>query len=463
MEHHDFDQFIKNKAKGEPINVPRGFSERMDSLMANLPEKTQGVRRLPKKMFLVVAGFIVFASMSVVASPLVGEMSSGVISYFNAPRDFKYLSQQAVYEQYNSQVGVSASDQGIKVTVDNLAVDDNYISVFYTAESEEPIQLLGDEETIEQWRINWTAPHFWFKENGRYIEPPAQNEIDAYLEDPYTLKGMQRFAVVGLLEDTMNLEIYTEEIFGKEGRWHIPLSVDKSSVAVESLTVAPKMKAKVTTGWNGEYKHDITIEKVSISPFGNQIVLSERAENTFSQFALRDEQGRYLTVIPTATYGGNFFIKVTNNFEFIGGRTDMKELTLIPIVSGSEEDGLPAPKLRTAEIGSYPIAMPESELGGFVMEGLELTPEKAVATFHQEGAVGISYPDLILLDENGESLDFAAFHDDSYDRETGKITITLTFKDVSGEEIIAKAKKVGYYARPMKLNEDEAVTIKLAE
>ncbi|MEA5025076.1 hypothetical protein SDC9_24587 [bioreactor metagenome] len=462
MEHRNFDQFLKNQAKGEPINVPPGFAERMDSLMANLPEKMRGVRRIPKKILIVAAGFIVFASMSVVASPLVGEMTSGVIDYFNVPRDFKYISKQAVYEQYNSQMGVSASDQGIKVTVDNLAVDDSYINVFYTVESEKPIRLLGDEETIEQWRINWTAPHFWFKEDGRYIEPPAQNEIDAYLEDPYTLIGMQRFAVVGTLGDTVNLEIYADEIFGKEGRWHIPLSVDKSSVAVESLTVTPKLKAKVSTGWNGEYKHDITVEKVSISPFGNQIVLSERAENTFSQFALRDEQGRYLTVIPTATYGGNFFIKVTNNFEFIGGRTDMKELTLIPIVTGDEDDGLPAPQLMSAEIGSYPIFMPESELGGFVMEDLELTSEKAVATFRQEGAVGISYPDLRLLGEDGDNLSFTAFHDDSYDRETGKITITLTFKDAS-EEDIAKVKKVGYYARPMKLNEHEAVRIKLAE
>lgn len=462
MEHRNFDQFLKNQAKGEPINVPPGFAERMDSLMANLPEKMRGVRRIPKKILLVAAGFIVFASMSVVASPLVGEMTSGVIDYFNVPRDFKYISKQAVYEQYNSQMGVSASDQGIKVTVDNLAVDDSYINVFYTVESEKPIRLLGDEETIEQWRINWTAPHFWFKEDGRYIEPPAQNEIDAYLEDPYTLIGMQRFAVVGTLGDTVNLEIYADEIFGKEGRWHIPLSVDKSSVAVESLTVTPKLKAKVSTGWNGEYKHDITVEKVSISPFGNQIVLSERAENTFSQFALRDEQGRYLTVIPTATYGGNFFIKVTNNFEFIGGRTDMKELTLIPIVTGDEDDGLPAPQLMSAEIGSYPIFMPESELGGYVMEDLELTSEKAVATFRQEGAVGISYPDLRLLGEDGDNLSFTAFHDDSYDRETGKITITLTFKDAS-EEDIAKVKKVGYYARPMKLNEHEAVRIKLAE
>lgn len=461
MDDRRFDNFLKSKAIKEHFSVPSEFSERIDSLMENLSDKPPRLRKVPGKIFLIAAGFIVFASTAV-ASPVVSDMTSGVISYFNAPRDFKYLSQQAIYEQYNSQVGVSATDQGITVTIDNLAVDDNYINVFYTIKSEEPIQLLGDENDLKQWRLNWTAPIFWFKEDGRYIEPPAQNEVEAYLEDAYTLKGMQRFAVMGTLEDRMNLELYTDGIFGKEGQWHIPLSVDKSKVAVESLTVTPKLKAQVTSGWNGEYKHDITVEKVSISPFGNQIVISERAENTFSQFVLKDDRGEYLTVIPAATYGGNFFTKATNSFEFLGGRTDMKELTLIPIVTGDDDDGLPAPELVAVDIGNDPIPMPQGELGGFVMDKLEITTEKAVATFHQVGAVPIAEPNLILLDEKGEQIDFDVYQNSYYNRETGEITITCTFQNAA-EEDISKVKKVGYFTRSTKLNEKEAIHIKLSE
>lgn len=111
-------------------------------------------------------------------------------------------------------------------------------------------------------------------------------------------EGMQRVAVMDTMDDTVNLELYTGEIFQVRGQWHIPVCIDKSSVAAESLTVSPKIKARVTTGWNKEYSHDITVEKVSISPFGSQIVLSERGENPFCQFALRDEKGNYLPVVP---------------------------------------------------------------------------------------------------------------------------------------------------------------------
>jgi len=460
---NNFDEMLKRKAKSEPIIAPVGFAERIDNLTANLPSKKLRKSKSALKRVLLVAAIITgFSSMTVFAAPVVSRMANGMVSYFNAPHEFKYLSQQAAYEQYNSEVGVSTTDQGITLTIDNIAVDDNYINVFYTIQDEAPIQLLGDEEDLEQWRINWTAPYFWFKENDHYIEPPAQGEVEAYLEDAYTLKGMQRVAVMGTLADTINLELYSEEIFNKQGQWHISLSIDKSSVAIESLTVTPRLKAHVTTGWNREYSHDITVEKVSISPFGSQIVLSERGGNPFTQFALRDENGNYLTVIPTGIYGGNAVMKATNSFEFIGGRTDITDLTIIPIVVGDDDDDLPAPQCKVVDIGTYPIPMPISDVGGFVMDSLEITSEKAVATFHQVGAVQIMTPHFMLLDDKGENLDFTTFQDENYNRETGEITITHTFQGVS-EADIAKVKKVGYFTRTQRLNEDEAVTIKLKQ
>jgi hypothetical protein len=458
----NFDEMLKRKVESEPIVAPVGFSKRIDQILADLPNKE--LRRSPQKTLFKVlftaAVIMGLAAMTVFATPYGTEMASGVISYFKAPHEFKYISKQAAYEKYNREVGVSTADQGITLTLDNIAVDDNYINIFYTVQNKSPISLVGDEESPEQWRINWTAPHFWFKENGRYIEPPAQGEVEAYLKDAYTLKGMQRLAIMDTLDDTVNLELYTNEIFNQKGQWHIPVSIDKSSAAVASLTVTPNLKAQVTTGWNKEYTHNITIEKVSISPFGSQIVLGERAKNTFHQFALRDENGNYLTVIPAATYGGSSLMKATNSFEFIGGRTDMAELTIVPIISAADNDNLPAPQLVALDIGSYPIKMPISEVGGFVLDSLKISSKKAVATFHQEGAVEIIAPNLMLLDENGKQLNFTAYQDEVYNRETGEITITHTFRGVT-EADIAKIKKVGYFTRPQRLNEDETITIKL--
>jgi hypothetical protein len=463
----DFDRRLKKLAVQEPFATPAGLAANMMRLTTALPDYRNRQRRKPKTILVRVlaaaALMLVLAAATTFAGPYVAQMAGGVIDYFNAPHAFKDLSKQAVYEQYNSKVGISTTDQGITLTVDNIAMDDNYILVFYTLHQDKPIKLLGESGDPEQWRFNWTAPYFWFNENGRYLEPPAQGEVEAYLEDACTLKGMQRFAVMKTLSDTVNLEIYTEEIFGKQGQWHIALSVDKSTVAAKSLTVTPNLQARVTTDWNRKYKHDITIEKVAVSPFGSQIVIGERGNNPFSQFALRDENGHYLTVIPAAVSGGslfNFLLKFHNSFEFIGGSTGMRELTLIPIVSGADDDNLPPPKLQTVDIGTYPVRMPVSELGGFVLDSLDISTEKAVATLHQEGAVQIMSPTLWLLDENGQRLDFAAFEDTDYNRETGEITVTQYFRGVSQDDL-TKIKKAGYFTRPQRLNEDEAVTVKL--
>lgn len=133
----------------------------------------------------------------------------------------------------------------------------------------------------------------------------------------------------------------------------------------------------------------------------------------------------------------------------------MSELTIIPIVESNK-----GAELVAVDMGSFPIRMPRSEIGGFVMDSLEITTAKAVATFHQEGAVDIVHPNLMLLDENGEDLDFDAFVDHDYNRETGVITVTHTFRDASAADI-ARVKKVGYFIHEMRLNEDEAVHIKL--
>lgn len=456
-----FDNMIRSRAKREPFIEPIGFGERINNITSNLPEiSLQRRRKRTARIIFVAAAIMILTAAAAFAAPSIDKTASGTISYFNAPRDFKYLSKQAIYEKYNSNVGITVEDKGITLTIDNIAMDDNYINVFYTIKNEKPIQLLGDEADLEQWRLNGTAPYFWFKENNRYIQPQAQGEVEAYLADDYTLKGMQRLALMGTLDDTVNLEIYTKEIFSTKGQWHISISVDKSSAAVESLTVIPKVKARVTTGWNKEYTHDIKVEKVSISPFGCQLVLSEKGNKPFNQFALRDENDKYLTVIPTATSGGNLFMKPINSFEFIGGSLAMKELTIIPIVTGADSDGLTPPRLVVVDNNSFPIEMPVSKIGGFILDSFKITDKKAVATFRQKGAVQIMTPDLILMDKNDEQVNLSAFQDTNYNRKTGVITLTYTFNDASKEDI-AKVKKLGYFTRQQRLNEDEAITIKL--
>lgn len=470
------DDKIKNMAKSEETNVPEGFSERVDSLLEKLTEKPikhgtsnnlKPMRKIRKISSLVAAAALMVVLMPAVmaiTSPRVVNMAEGAISYFSAPKEFRYLSKQAEYEKYNAEVGISTSDQGINITLDNIAVDDNYINVFYTLVSEDPIQLLGDAGEPEKWRLGWAAVHFWFKADGRYIEPAAQGETDAYLVDPYTMKGMQRFALLDQLKDNFDLEMYTNWIGNIEGQWHIAVNVDKSSVAVASNTVMPNQKAKVTSGWGeNTASHNITVKKVSLSPFGNQIVLSERGDNIFYNFALRDDKGEYLPVIPAGIRSRNI-LKTDNSFEFIARSQGLKSVTLIPIMEDgqSELQFMDLQTLSAKLAAKEPVKLAKNKLGGYVLESLQMDTEKMVAVLHQEGAVPVMDPELIPSDAKGELLDFTRYCDPEYDRETGAITLTYYWGEEVTPKDLEEIKGLSYWANyDFQLNEEEAITIEL--
>lgn len=455
-----FDQQIKCKAQSENFDVPYGFSERIDNMTGNLIMKEKNKKTRKPRCFLAVATILLVMTSAVTfASPILVDMVEGTVSYFNAPKEFRYMSKQSEYEKYNAEVDISCQDQGIGITLDNIAVDDNYINVFYTLKSENPIDLLGSGEEPENWRLRWTAPNFWYKVDGRYIEPAAENEIDAYLVDEYTLKGMQRFTLLGQLKDNFNLEMYSDWILNTNGKWHIAMNIDKSNVATESKTIMPNINATVTSGWEENiHNHKINIKKVSISPFGSQIVISERGENTFYNFAIRDDQGNYLPIVPKGSYGSALF-KVDNSFEFIPKSENMQSLSIIPIKSDGHSE------LNYFDLPTdLPKKLQVNELGGYVLESIQIDANKMIAIVHQDGAVPVMHPSLIPSDKNGGLLHYAGHGDEEYDRETGAITLTYYWtKDIT-EEDLGQIAGLSYFTNyDFELSEQEAITIKLKQ
>jgi hypothetical protein len=163
-----FDQKIRNYAHNEPIAVPYGFDDRIEKIVANLSARKIN-KRFPTKTLLIASIFLLLSAITVMASPSVKQMAEGVISYFNAPQEFRYLSQRAQFEKYNNAIGATVQDQDIILKIDNIAIDDSYINVFYTIKSSSPIMLKGQEENPLTWRLQWTAPDLWFKADGRFI------------------------------------------------------------------------------------------------------------------------------------------------------------------------------------------------------------------------------------------------------------------------------------------------------
>lgn len=460
---NSFDKKIKNYAYNEPITVPYGFDDRINQIVDNLPARNN--KRFSTKTLMIASMFLLLSTATVMASPSAQKMAEGAISYFYAPQEFRYLSQRAQFEKYNNTIGATVQDQGMILKIDNIAIDDSYINVFYTIISSSPIKLKGQEENPLAWRLQWTAPDLWFKADGHFINQPAQIEKEAYLENENTLKGIQRFCLTQTLPNNFNLEVYTNKIFDVTGSWFIPLNVDKSTAQGDTLVASPGIKAVVTSGPNRKYAHNITVDKVTISPFGSQIILTEmvRDGKVFSDFALRDDQGHYLDVIPSQLFAGNEnkTVKTTNSFEFLGGNKGIKELTMIPLSFGTNEKGIQKHGMVSAPINNSPIRLQQSEVGAAVIDNIDLNEKEIKITYHSDGVLPFAH--FTLLNENDQDLDLLGLKvavDETFDRHSGQRVKILTFVNPSKEKI-AQIKKIGLITSETILNTEEQVVIPL--
>ena len=473
----NFEKKIKQLAKQEKINVPVNYNDRVDTLLKNISTTTKRTKKRTSIKILVSAAVLtVLTTASVLAAPIISDMAGGVISYFNKSansNDFKYLSQKATFEKFNSKVGASVTDNGIKLTIDNIAVDDNYINVFYTVTSNSPFKIADDNDSNVplNWRINSLAPVFSFKAGGKFIEPATNIDVEVKIINETTLSGMHRFSLIKSLTDKFNLEIYTNRIANTEGTWYFPLTIDKITPKSETMTVTPNLKATVTTGIRKKYTHEISIDKVSISPFGSKIDIIEntKSNNFFDKFVLISDTGKYLNIIGSDSkwedhdkynkFGSTRNSTITTSFEFMGGTTDIKSIKLLPFSVGVDSDGLPPPKLISKPISSgLPISLEQSKNGTIVIDSIETTRESAIITIHTEGVV--FSPSIVLLDENGEQLNMDIFTDNAYNRKTYQTILTYRFKNAS-EQDITKIKKLGTFTQTIEVNEAEAITIPL--
>lgn len=449
-----FDEKLKARAGREGSPTPEGFDDRIANRLQSLPALERPTRRLPLRRAVVIGIAAALCLAGAAAAPTVISMARGAIDYFDSERYTAYDSQQDKFEAYNAAVGLSQKNGERTLTIDNIAVDDSYLNVFYTLTSETPLALPSTDATPAEIRTSLSAPHFWAVIDGKKLEPTGTIESEAYAVDDRTLKGMERIALTRALPDEFELLLYTggtDTI--KDAEFQFSLAVDKSAVAVESLSIEPKIDFTVDYS-AAKKRHDVRVERVSISPFGSTITLSEKADDPLTAFVLRDDQGKYLPVLPSGTIGSGIY-RVSNVFEFLGADTDTKSITLIPIGAESHSHAV------EGALDALPLT--DDTEGGVTLEALQIGPDKAVATFSTEGAMFLFPQQFTLTDENGKYL---SFHGDTYldntiDRETGLITSTLYYPQATAEDL-AKVHGVTFWQDdPLTLLENQAVTIDL--
>ena len=185
-------------------------------------------------------------------------------------------------QKNNAKAGISRTDEGITLRIDNVGLDEGNLLLYYTVSlnkttTAEKLSKVKKDSLMERWNLNsiWLGPQI-------AIDGKDQDEIsetgvtEAYRVSNKKIKGVYRFNLSGNLKQKVKLDIKTKYLWDTKGDWSMQLTVDRSKIVKKAKVITPSKKT--------------IADKVVISPLGNTL----RSVNNNEDFVIRDNKGRYL-------------------------------------------------------------------------------------------------------------------------------------------------------------------------
>ncbi len=445
---------------------------------------------------LIAAALIAALSLSAFAMSQTGqETINSIIAYFQNGNATEITSIEEL-AKYNEEIGASFSRDGITLTLDNVAADDNFIHVFYTVKSENEPFYEGDNPNAELYGdIMNIRMDVQCMINGNFAGITNNNTRDGYFVDNYTYRAAEKYNIASLsIPDNFKVELFAErcginidgtktlaafdklcrgrysEITDEEKAeiWYVSADVDKSKVKVESVT----REINVKLPWGNS-----TVEKAVFTPFGNQLVVSTPAGSDagyMSDVALADENGTFLDVLNT-DLRSNADGSSVNSYEFLKADKNIKQLKFIPVCydeKTQDSDVIERP------VGQYPITFEINEYGSIVVTDLRFGDGLVEIDYYKDGFY-LYNPAFLLLDaegnnaEPGGKLGCVLYTDVHYD--TNSYTARYVYDafdnegnpipmgdDVKADALKQKITTLGAFANPYyTLDFDSAITVDL--
>lgn len=384
------DKFIKENVNKTQYDIPDSFNKKIDKVIAELPERNESSILKTNSKMKVIAATLTLCILGTIAinTPLVKAAVSNIVSYFNVKKDSAFIGDKAVVEKFNKAVGVSVKDKDIKVTLDNIVADDNFLMCYFTIEKENNIDEIKKSYDL--------IPFFQAKINNKDIDGLNSNIFESDNQESYflndkTLKVVIRKNISTIkVPNKFTLEIFTDEVFRTKGDWRLNTVIDKNDIAKETKIIYPNIKTSLNFG---KYKRDIEITKVSISPLGNGININSTYETPSISFVLTDQNGNYLDILNAGSTDG------LNSYEFLKAKKDMDYIDLIPFDSCNTKNI----EVFT-NITDIPITLQSNNQGKIIIENITLSKDKIIIKYKYDGII-IHYGDFTLADKNGKAID----------------------------------------------------------
>lgn len=492
-------------------DIRRAFSriapdgDMCERMIKAMEDRKMNGKIIRKGKFLAAAAAIaavIGVTTAFAASPTGQEAISNIMEYFRNEQSTRLTSLEEL-AKYNEEIGASVTHDGITLTLDNVAADDNFVHVFYTVTSETPFYEGDDPYTNAAWdRLLWVECCI----NGEQAGLDSNNNSsDSYFADAHTYKAVRKYNIsADEIPDNFKVELFGErnallkgdlpedsafnlllqdriaEITDeqKAAAWYVRADVDKSAAQVETVT----RNIGVALDGGG------IIDKAVFSPFGNQIIVRTAPnENTdwdgdlytlgkVDDFALFDENGTCLDILNTGMVMEGDGSSV-NSLEFLKADVNTKKLTIVPtryIKRGENDTEAIEINKKT---GAYPMTFEGSD-GKAVVTDVRIYDGRVEIDYYIDGFMKYG-PYFELLNDAGENVEPGGklgcvlttkvnYDDNSYtavyryDARDENGSPIPADESVSAEAIKANFTTIGFFCvNNITLDWDKAVTVDL--
>lgn len=302
---------LKNK-----IEIPK----EIDLVVKKGIEKGKKEKKLKKhkKLYKIAAAAAVIL---VVAIPIGVLRPDIVMAIPGAESIFKLIGHGMVgenlgkFEQFSSSVNKSVEKNGIKITINEIAIDDNTIAITSTQQG---------KNLKKHAYLNWKIML-----NGKRLQSisPKQKRIDDNTITTVTYSNISDLE----LGDLVNVDLSSMWFGDVMGPWNFKFQVSKSKKPTNSKKVKLDKTIKIPNS-------TLKIGNIVIGPLGNTINYSgyydkvnKTVKDNIFDFVVMDDKGRTLH-----TMGGDGMTQISNKnykgqIEILNDLSGVKALTVVPI------------------------------------------------------------------------------------------------------------------------------------
>lgn len=407
------DDILKEKAKSENLKLSKDLDFKIDKTLLDLPDRKKSKRGKGIKNFLKVAAFAVaIITCFSVAFPTYARNSPILKSVFELLSEKNLVDKG--YVEYSSDLNLSDVSNGVKVTINGIVYDGIDLSIAYTVESEEEINI---EPHIMHRTFKINGGLFDSSSStgsGKFINKNTYVAVDTFsVSNDYIPKEVREsnFGMDEEIPDNftmdLNIENFSEEIWGD---WKFKFKVSKDKIEGQVKEVKTSIDLS-------EIRDGLTVNEVIFTPINTVLRLSEDYIDLTGNrdgFIVVDDKGRNLRMIGGNGHAPSSEIKGYYSQErYTSIYEDTKSVTFIPVIYKGEltkENGIEAPKYDKKEVllnKDSNTALSQGNIGEYIVTKVEFLEDKTLIHYKCTGLIATHYAYyLSIVDSNGKEYKF---------------------------------------------------------